>query len=212
MLSISLKPRQIIAAFILGCAVYFIYTSANPSHGLIGLMAALATTIHMICISLRDATFRELMVHNRVGLADLAARCCMVVFDAVLLFGLIIGAGLRLPWPLFVSLVIGLSIVMPLVVYVMSRSCRAVRASQSGIVLDYWAPPVFLAVMAATLLSSKAVVFESGSQPFMHLLLLSSFFAFRRSGSTLSGTTRYAGVGVLLGTIVLIIWDFVALT
>lgn len=212
MLQVDIQPRQIITPLILGVATYFIYTGSNGAPVPLALVAALAAAIHMTNLSLRDATFKELIGQSRVGMKDLLARCCMVVFDAILLFGILTAAGLALPWPLFISLVIGLAIVLPIVVFVMTRHARADAPSQTGLPLDYWAPPAFLVLMAALLSLAETVVMTAGSQPFVFLVLLSSISAINRSGSRLVGRARIAGFASLAGTLVLLTANYLLLS
>lgn len=212
MLRIDILPRQIIAPVFLGVAVYLIYTNANGTSVPLAALAALAAAIHMTNLSLRDATFKELISASRVGPKDLFARCCMVIFDAILLFGILTAAGLNLPWPIFGSLVIGLTIVLPIVVVFMTRQNRAATSSQSGWPLDYWAPPAFLLLMAALLSLAETVVAPAGNQPFVSLVLLSSIFAMNRSGSRLVGRARIAGFVALGGTFLLLIANYLLIS
>lgn len=212
MLRVDIQPRQIIAPLFLGIATYFIYTEANGAPMPLAAVAALAAAIHMTNLGLRDATFKELIGQSRVGTKDLIARCCMVVFDAILLFGILTAAGLALPWPLFISLVIGLAVVLPIVVFLMTRSARADAPSQTGLPLDYWAPLAFLLLMAALLSLAGTMVVTAGSQPFVSLVLLSSIFAINRSGSRLVGRARVAGFASLAATLVLLAANYLLLS
>lgn len=208
MLQIDIKIRQIIAPVLMGVAVFMIYTSTSATAFPLAVLAALAAAIHMTNIGLRDATFNALMAQNGVGTKDLLARCCMVVFDSVLLFGLLTAAGLTLAWPMFISLVIGLAVVLPLVVFVMTRKARAPEASQPGWPQDYWAPPAFLLLMAALLGSAQTMVVPEGSQPFVSLVLLSALAAFNRSGSRFVGRAKTASYAVMAATVVLMIANY----
>ena len=208
MLRVDLLPRQLAAALILGVATFALYTSANGAPVDLAAMAALGAGIHMLNIGLRDATFKALIAEKAVGPKDLIARCCMVVFDAVLLFGIVTAAGLALPWMFFVSLALTLAFALPVVVVFMTRGSRAAQSSQQGLALDYWAPPVFTGLMAVLLGLAQAVVLPSGSQPFVHLVLLSTIFAINRSGSRTVGLGRIGVLVSLGGTLVLLLGNY----
>ena len=211
MLQIELQPRQIIAPVLMGVAVFMIYTSVNALPLSVSLAAALAGAIHMTNMGLRDATFKELIAQSRVGTRDALAHSCMVVFDAVLLFGILTAAGPTLDWPLFVSLIIGLALVLPLVVFVMTRGARAPTPSQPGFPQDYWAPPAFLLLMALLLFAAQTMVAMEGSQPFISLVLLSSLAALNRSGSRFVGRAKVAAYVAMGATLVLLVASYLVL-
>lgn len=208
MLAIDIQTRQILAPIFIGIATFFLYTTSNGASASLAALAALGVAVHMANLGLRDATFKALINAKGVGMRDALARSCMVVFDAIVLFGIITAAGLTMAWPIFISLCIGLGIVLPIVVFVMTRSARAPQPAQPGLPMDYWAPPAFLLLLLALLSAAGTMVAADGSQPFVSLVLISTLFAINRSGSRLVGRARTLGYASMAGTLVLLVASY----
>ncbi|WP_370400232.1 hypothetical protein [Sulfitobacter sp. JB4-11] len=208
----QLKTRQIIAPLIMGVAVYLLFNGLGTGSAPLAALAGLAVAIHMINNTLRELVFRELVAQSAVGPKDLFARCCWVVFDAILLFGIVTAAGLQLAWPVFTGFATGLAVILPLAMLYVTRNARAPESSQPGFPVDYWAPPAFLLLMAILLYVAQTMVMSGGSQPFVHLVLLSTIGAINRSGGRLEGRAMTAGLVSVAATIVLLGANYLQIT
>lgn len=212
MIPVTLAPRQLIAPLFMGVAVFLIYTSANRAPVPLAVMASLAIVIHMTALGIRDASFKALLAAGKVGPKDLYARCAMVVFDAIVLFGIFTGAGVYLPLPVFVSLIVGLALVLPMVVAFMTRGRRADTSMLEGWPITYWAPPVFLMLLAMMIsLAGGVIAPPDVMQPFIFLIVLSASQS-TPQGITLEGHAKTARHALLVATMILVIANYVLLS
>ena len=95
--AITVPNRKLFAPLLMGVAILAIQSSSDLTTVPMGLMIALAGVMHMTAMSMRDAEFGAQTKAHGLNAKDVLAYACMVLYDAILLFGLVSGAGLLLP-------------------------------------------------------------------------------------------------------------------
>lgn len=204
----TIPPRKYLVIPAMGLAAYGSQHGAAQSTLAMGLMIAFAAMIQMTAMTLRDAAFRALTSNHALNARDVLAYACSLVFDAVVLFGLITGAGLLLSWSSFTFIAAIISLAMPLLAIFLCRSFYNPPKARSGMTEDRWGPPAMLALAAGFLLLTQSFQVSGGSQPYVWLVLLSTLLVPNKSVTTFAGTALVVRFAIIPAMIALLIWNY----
>jgi hypothetical protein len=209
---VRLQPGQYFAPVLAAIAAYaFQLTSAAPLWPNMA-MIMLAAALQMANIVLSDAEFRAYTALYGLNAQDIFGRICTVCFDALLLFGLISGAGYHLFWNTYVSIAGALLLAMPLVTLLQLRGHYGQGKGRPGFGLRHWMPPAFLAILGLMIWTSQGVQTASGSQPFVFMIVLSLTLMGANRDTIFVGGARSLRFATLAGGIALIVWNYLNLT
>lgn len=208
MQGVTLPLSKLIGVPLIGIAVLFIQSGSDLSTIPMALMIALAAMIHLAAMALRDAEFRALTTAHGLNRRDIISYGAMTLFDALLLFGLVTGAGLLQDWQVFVSIAALIALILPVAVFFLCRGHYAPENARPMAVMARLTPPVFLLILIVLLYSFQSLQSPSGSQPYSSLVLLSALVTATDPATRFAGAARFLRLGVLGATLILVTWNY----
>jgi hypothetical protein len=161
--AVSVPNSKLFAPVLMGAAILAIQSGSVLTTLPMGLMIALSRVIHMVAMALREAEFRALTTNHSLNAKDAFAYECMVLFDAILLFGLVSGAGLLLPWRSFLSIAGIMIVIMPVAVFFILRKHYTPETALHRGGMRHWNPPIVLLLIFFALWSFERLQSPSGS-------------------------------------------------
>lgn len=172
------------------------------------VMIMLATATHMGCMMWRDAEFRALTAAHGLNARDVFARVCTACFDALLLFGLISGAGYNLFWPTYQNIAAVLLLAMPVVTLLQLRKHYAPALARDGFGPALWLPPIYLLALVVLLWANQAVLVASGNQPYVVLVMLSVVMIVVNRGFPVTPEARLFRYAAMAGGGIIFVWNY----
>jgi hypothetical protein len=173
-----------------------------------GLMIALAVMIHMAAMVMRDAEFRALTTDHGLNAKDCFAYCCMVLYDAILLFGLVTGAGLLFPWDTFLVMAGLMCVIMPCVFFFVLRRDYDPTTARQDDGMGHWAPPLYLAVLGFAFWGFGTLQTPYDAQPYIWLVFFSANLASTRRAVTFEIKVQRIRYALFAGLGVLLVWNY----
>lgn len=211
--TVILRPKRYLKLLLLQL---FIFTSGylliqNATEVLplsVILMAGFAAAIHVTNFILRDTEYDALCVDCDLTNKDILARCSMLIYDGLLLAGLLTGAGLLISWTLFLYVGAAIFVLAPVYVIWKSRHTFNPEATQPRFAPNHILPPLFLAVLVAYLSLTETFLTTTPPQPFAMMVLLSTIATGLRKQTTFRGFADKLRYACFAATALLLIWNY----
>ncbi len=203
---IAATYSKFLAVHLTGAAVFVVQRMAGLTTMELSLMIALAAMVHLTNMTLRDAEIRGLAKAYGLNAKDVIAYSTSVAFDTYLLFGLISGAGLVLPWTQFLTLSLIALALLPIVIFLNIRT--SYRANGGALNSGHLLGPLLFAVLLASAFFTDGMQMHEGNQNYVWLVLLSSVFASILPGVKFAGPAQVALIGSRFCMLGLLIWNY----
>lgn len=211
--AIFLRPKNYLKRMALTLFIFFgghlfVLNATDTLPISVIVMTGLAVAVHSTNFILRDEEYDALCLDCDLTNKDILARSTMLIYDSLLLSGLLFGAGVLKSWTQYLYLGAGIFVVAPLWATWKARNTYRPGATQPRFAPNHILPPVFLAILVAYLSVTEAFVTPTGAQPFGIMVLLSTIAVGLRKQSTFRGFADKLRYGAIAGTVILLLWNF----
>lgn len=208
MQDVTVPTRKWAVVPAMGLVAFAFQITSGASTPQMAIMIALAASFHMTAMTLRDAELRALTEAHSLNAKDIFAYGASLLFDALVLFGLITGAGHLMPWGSFLTTALVVALLIPIVAYLVTRRYYDPGQARAGLRAPHLLGVMLLVVLAAAFWAAPGVQMPSGAQPYVWLILLSAINAPMDPTTKFTGLARTMRYIMLAGTIGLLIWNY----
>ena len=175
-------------------------------------MAALAVLTSFISMTLREAEWCAWRASIQLNQRDIFGYACTFVFDVILILGLMVGAGIWTSFDRFLTFALLVGAMVVVAVVWDARNDYDPPLSEPGLRRRHWHGPLALLVGIILIWLYKGGQVPVGSQPFVLLLGVSITMSRLHSETQFAGLARLARSAMLVGSLVLILWNTVQLS
>lgn len=210
---IILRPKRYLKFLLLQLFIfangYFLLENATEVLPVsVIVMTGFAVVIHITNFILRDTEYDALCVDCDLTNKDILARSSMLIYDALLLAGLLTGASLLLNWTWYLYFGAAIFVCVPIYVIWQSRHTYRPDATQPRFAPNHFLPPLFLAVLVAYLSLTESFLAPTSPQPFAVMVLLSTIATGLRKQTTFHGFADKLRYACFAATAILLIWNY----